>query len=97
MNKSNLLLSIAAGVLGGAVSMFFAQPTAHAQAQVPEEIRAQRFSLVDQQGKTFGSFSFDESGRPQIVLRDRAGHDVWRFVGEHVSGQRSASGQFQPK
>jgi len=97
MNKRSLLLSIAAGLVGGMVPLILQPLTAHAESQAPEEIRAQRFTLVDNRGTTFGSFSFDESGRPQIVIRDRSGHEVWKFVGEHVTNQPGVSGRFFSK
>ncbi len=96
MKKRNLVLSIAAGLLGGALSSHLWPLAAHAQSQALDEIRAQSFTLVSQDGVAVGSFSFDNSGRPQIVLRDRSGHDVWRVVAdqpgdhgvEHVTSSR---------
>ena len=84
MKKRNLALSIAAGLLGGALSSHLWPLVAHAQSAT-EEIRAQRFTLVSQDGVALGSFSFDNSGRPQIILRDRSGHDVWRVVADHIA------------
>ncbi len=77
MNGRILVLSVAAGLIGGAFSGYLRPTTVQAQSQAPSEIRAQRFTLVNQDGIALGSFSFDNSGRPQIVLRDRAGHEVW--------------------
>ena len=85
MKKRNLALSIAAGLLGGALSSHLWPLAAHAQSQPPEEIRAQRFTLVSQDGVALGSFSFDNAGRPQIILRDRSGHEVWRVVADHTA------------
>lgn len=81
MNKRNLILSIGAGLLGGAVSSFLGPVAAHAQSEAPQEIRAQRFTLVNQAGIALGTFSFDNSGRPEIVLRDPAGHQLWSAGG----------------
>jgi len=83
VNKRNLALSIAAGLLGGILSSYVAPQMVHAQSQPPTEIRAQSFVLVNQDGVAFGTFSFDQHGRPQIVLRDQAGHNVWAVDGDH--------------
>lgn len=95
MNKWNLVLSLAAGLAGSAFFSYVQPLTAHAQSQAPEEIRAQRFTLVNQDGAALGALSFDDSGRPQLVLRDRSGHEVWKLVGEHV--ERVGSGRFYSK
>ena len=100
MNKRTLVLSIAAGLLGGALSSHLWPLAAHAQSGPQDEIRAQRFTLVNQDGVAFGSFSFDNAGRPQITLRDRVGHDVWRVVGDHLAdhpGDHVISGRFHSK
>ena len=83
MNKRNLALSIAAGLLGGILSTYIAPQLVHAQSQPPSEIRAQCFTLVNRDGVALGTFSFDSVGRPRIVLRDEAGHNVWGVDGEH--------------
>jgi len=83
MSKRSLALSLAAGLLGGLVSHFISPQLAHAQSQAPAEIKAQSFSLVNQDGVTLGTFSFDGLGRPRIVLRDQAGHQVWSVDGDH--------------
>jgi len=77
MNGRILVLSVAAGLIGGAFSGYLRPVVVQAQSEAPREIRAQRFTLVNQDGMALGSFSFDNSGKPQIVLRDRAGHEVW--------------------
>ena len=94
MNKRNLILSIAAGLLGGVVSTYLRPLAVHAQATPPQEIQAQRFTLVNEDGVALGSFCFDKSGRPQIVLRDRAGHDVWTAGGPDVARSSANSGRF---
>jgi hypothetical protein len=82
LNKWILVLSIAASLLGGMISTYVRPQAANAQSQAPVEVRAQRFTLVNEKGVEMGSFSLDSAGRPQIVLRDRSGHDVWSVVGE---------------
>ena len=84
MSKKSIALSFAAGLLGGVISTYLSPQLAHAESQPPAEIRAQRFSLVNQEGATLGTFSFDALGRPKILLRDQHGHEVWSVVGEHI-------------
>lgn len=93
MNKATFALALVAGLLGGAVSNYLRLQPAYAQSQPPAEIRAQRFTLVNQDGITLGSFSYDDLGRPQILLRDRSGHEVWSVVGDHTF----QAGRLQPK
>ena len=83
MNKRNLALSLATGLLGGLISHYISPQLVHAQSQPPTEIKAQSFSLVNPDGVTLGTFSFDAQGRPRIVLKDQAGHPVWTVDGEH--------------
>ena len=83
--KRTLVLSIAAGLVGGALSTYLRPLTAHAQSQPLEELRAQRFTLVSEKGTVLGSFALDSQGRPQLMLRDLHGHVVWNIVGEHGS------------
>ena len=83
MNKKTIVLSFAAGLLGGVISTNLSPALAHAQSQPPSEIRAQSFTLVNQEGVPFGTFSFDTQGRPRILLRDQHGHEVWSVVGNH--------------
>ena len=97
MNKSYFAVSIATGLLGGILSSYWRPIAVQAQAQAPEEIRAQRFTLVNQSGAVMGTFSFDQSGRPQIILRDASGHDVWKVVAEHPGDQHMTYGRFHSK
>jgi hypothetical protein len=64
MNRNlTFAISLAAGLLGGVLSHFVALPSVHAQAPAanPVEIRAQRFTLVDEQGTAVGTFAVRES------------------------------------
>ncbi|MBZ5600727.1 MAG: hypothetical protein LAO79_00305 [Acidobacteriia bacterium] len=101
MKKTYLLLSIGAGLVGGLLSSALRPIAAQAQSQALDEIKAQRFTLVNQSGVTMGAFSFDDSGRPQIVLRDDLGHEVWKMVAEHRSDHPGdyhvTSGKFHSK
>jgi len=85
MKKRHLVLCIGAGFAGGVLSTSLRPVAVRAQSQLLDEIKAQRFTLVNQSGAPMGSFSFDDSGRPQIILRDSLGHDVWRFVADHAA------------
>jgi hypothetical protein len=97
MNARYVLLSLAAGLAGGALSSFFHPIAAHAEPGMPDEIRAQRFTLVNQSGAALGSLSFDDLGRPQLILRDRSGHEVWKLVGEHSEDRSQSFGRFHSK
>lgn len=83
MNRKTIALAFAAGLLGGLISTYLSPQLAHAQSQPLTEIRAQSFNLVNQDGVTLGTFSFDKHGQPRIMLRDPHGHEVWSVVGEH--------------
>ena len=64
MNRNlTLAVSLAAGLLGGLLSHYVALPSVHAQAPAPNavEIRAQRFTLVDDQGSAIGTFTVREN------------------------------------
>jgi hypothetical protein len=54
-------LSLAAGLLGGTLSRYMNPTTVFAQAQstAPKEIRAQCFTLVDENGKVRGVFAIE--------------------------------------
>jgi hypothetical protein len=65
MNRNlTFAISLAAGLLGGVLSHFVTLPSVHAQAPAanPVEVRAQRFTLVDDQGTAVGTFAVRESG-----------------------------------
>ena len=90
LKQLNLILALATGLAGGAVSRYLLPQTVQAQSQTPKEIRAQRFVLVDADGKTLGTLSVDvppsgtsargfpirESG--SIRLFDDRGYEIWR-------------------
>jgi hypothetical protein len=77
MYGRTLVVSIVAGLIGGAFSGYLRPTSVQAQSLAPKEIRAQRFTLVNQDGIALGSFAFDNDGRPKIILRDRSGHELW--------------------
>ena len=84
MNQTlTLTLALAAGLLGGTFSRYLTPTTVFAQAQLPgpKEIRAQRFTLVDEHGTVRGVFAIDnpaqQGGYATIKLFDRAGREVF--------------------
>jgi hypothetical protein len=82
--KLNLGLSIAAGLLGGFLSHYISPELVHAQAQAApsKEIRAQRFVLVNDDGKPAGLLGFDQDGQPNVILLDRTGKVLWSASGK---------------
>lgn len=62
-HKLSIALALVAGLLGGSLNRFLAPTAAFAQNQVPKEIRAQSFTLVDASNRTVGTFTAD-SGPP---------------------------------
>jgi hypothetical protein len=79
--KTNFVLALAAGLLGGLISRYINPIPAYAQAQsAPKEIRAQSFVLVNELGAPFGLLGFDPSGVPIIKLVDVRGRTIWSTV-----------------
>ena len=81
MNKRNIVLSFAAGLLGGALSHYLSPQLVHAQSQAPKEIRAENFVLVNAKGTVLGTLS-DEGGRPSLKLFDARGQEIWSAGGK---------------
>jgi hypothetical protein len=81
MNKRNVVLSFAAGLLGGAISYYVSPQLVHAESQAPKELRAQSFVLVNEKGTILGTLS-DEGGRPSIRLLDERGREIWSAGGK---------------
>lgn len=87
-----LILALAAGLLGGFLSRYVTLSSVHAQAQPPNgvEIRSQRFSVVDAQGRVIGTFTGaikKETGGlafPRIVLVDPTGRELWSAGGSKL-------------
>jgi hypothetical protein len=91
----NIVLALAAGLLGGLISRYVAPPTAFAQNPTPvtKEIRAQSFVLVDPAGRTLATFAPEPllsrvstlnvspplSGR--IILLDSNSREIWSAGG----------------
>jgi len=72
-----LMLAFAAGLLGGTLSHNGVPTGAFAQAQstAPKEIRAQRFTLVDENGRMRGVFAIEPPSSPD-GLKQKAGGDA---------------------
>jgi hypothetical protein len=84
-----VVLALAAGLLGGFLSRYVTVPSVHAQVQPSNtvEIKAQRFSIVDPQGRVIGTFTAaveQRSGRlarPGVTLVDPTGRELWSAGG----------------
>jgi hypothetical protein len=93
--KANVLLSFAAGMIGGILSHNAWVRPAQAQTgpAVPSEVRAHSFILVNDKDKAEFVFTSDNSksgSGPVIELLDSAGREIWA-VGGNGSRQLSAS------
>ena len=71
--KTTIILALAAGFLGGTLSQRVMQ--VHAQ-EIPQEIRAHRFVLVDESGVNRGVLGFGKDGSAGIEVMDKKNH-VW--------------------
>ena len=90
MRKTTVALAFAAGLLGGIASRYLSPQPVLAQS-MPPEIRAQRFVLVNEEGKVVGTLSH-ESGRPALKLFDAKGQEIWS-AGGTVAQRASAVGK----
>ena len=90
MNRTlTLTLALAAGLLGGTLSRYVTPTIVLAQAQsaAPKEIRAQRFTVVDEHGAVLGVFGIDspapidgvkQKGNATLRLFDDSGREIFR-------------------
>jgi hypothetical protein len=81
MNRTlTITLALASGLLGGTLSRYLTPTTVLAQVQstTPKEIRAQRFTLVNEHGIVLGVFGTDESSNATIRLFDDGGREIFR-------------------
>jgi hypothetical protein len=97
MNKMNLGLSMAAGLLGGFLSHYFAPQLVHAQsaASASKEIRAENFVLINEKGLVVGTLSAalpQEGGRPCMKLFDERGREIWSAGGK-IGVRTAAAGR----
>jgi len=81
-----LVLALSAGFVGGFVSRYFTLLSVHAETQPPNavEIRAQRFTFVDAQGRAIATFTramskqgATRNASPRIALVDPEGQELW--------------------
>jgi hypothetical protein len=89
-----LVLALAAGLLGGFLSRYITPQSVYGQAQTPNtvEIRSQRFSIVDSQGRVVGTFTGeitrapapDERLLPRVALVDPTGRELWSAGGSKL-------------
>jgi hypothetical protein len=96
MNKMTIVVALVAGVVGGVISRTISPaPVLAQQAQAPSpaavELRAQRFSLVNQDGMVVGTFMVDKAKplegmpyKPTIRLLDFNGKEIWSAGGDPV-------------
>lgn len=80
MNKRIIVLSFAAGLLGGAISHYLSPQLVHAQSQSTMEFRAERFVLVNDKGTVLGTLTH-EGGKPSLKLFDEHGREIWSAGG----------------
>jgi hypothetical protein len=78
-----LALALGAGLLGGMLSRYVTPMTVLAQdrSTAAKDIRAQRFTLVNERGIVLGVFGLDsykEGSNPTIRLFDESGHEIFR-------------------
>lgn len=83
MNKRTVVLSMAAGLLGGVASHYLTPELVHAQSKnpAPKEIRAESFVLVNEKGVVLGTLA-DEGGRPALKLFDEHSQEIWSAGGK---------------
>lgn len=80
MNRRNVVLSLAAGLLGGTISHYLSPQLVHAQSTAPMEFRAEKFVLVNEKGTVIGTLC-NEGGRPSLKLFDERGREIWSAGG----------------
>lgn len=67
--KFTIALAITSGLAGGLASRYVGTTPVHAQAPaIPQEIRAQKFVLVDEAGVAQGAFGIETNGHPRLRL-----------------------------
>ena len=81
MNIRPVVVSLAAGLLGGAISHYVSPQLVHAQSEALKELRAKSFVLVNEKGTILGTLT-DEGGRPSLKLYDERGQEIWSAGGK---------------
>jgi hypothetical protein len=73
-NKFTVLLAATAGLAGGFLSRYLLPSPVYAQPPtVQQEVRAQKFVLVDEGGVPRGAFGIETDGTVQIEVTDQKG------------------------
>jgi hypothetical protein len=73
-NKFTVAIAVAAGFAGGLLSRYASPSPVHAQAPaVQQEVRAEKFVLVDKGGAPRGAFGIETDGTAQIEITDNKG------------------------
>jgi hypothetical protein len=75
----NMMLSIAAGLLGGTVVPYLRVPSVHAQAQSlkPKILEAEAFRLVNEAGHVAGTMTINSAGSGVITMFDANGKVIF--------------------
>jgi hypothetical protein len=74
-SKFTITIALAAGFIGGIASRRLRPSPVYAQAPAPpQEIRAQRFVLVDEAGVARGAFGIETNGAPELEIADPKSH-----------------------
>ena len=98
--KFTIALALAAGFIGGFASRYSTPAPAFAQTPViPEESRAHKFVLVDENGIPRGVFGIESNGAPEIEITDPKGRwiGVVEFKGWSAAHGLFAGGSIGPK
>jgi hypothetical protein len=79
MKPLHLILSIAAGLLGGTVVTYVFPATVHAQAQIlaPKTLDAGAFRLVNETGHVAGTLAINAAGSGVITMFDADGKVIF--------------------
>lgn len=89
MKKANILLCLAAGLLGGLLSHFVWIQLVHAQshATAPKELRAQSFVLVNGDGEVRAVLTYakPEDAPVAVKLYNADGREIWSAGGRTIT------------
>lgn len=71
--KLTILIAAAAGFIGGVLSHFVTPSPVYAQGTARQEVRAQRFLVVDRNGDVLGAFGAEINGTAQVGSKTAKG------------------------
>lgn len=99
--KFTITIALAAGFIGGFASRYPRPASVYAQAPAsPQEIRAQKFVLIDENGVARGVFGIEAKGAPAIEIIDSKGEvfatefGLWSYA--YGVGRKHPSGPKHP-